>query len=255
MNKGNKILLGILTFVLVCVVGYALFSDNITVTGSATAKGDFDVTATCQAGLDEHFYTLYDLSDMDVSEDGFYNANCSTSGNSVSVSANLDYPGSRRYFTITITNTGTIDAIFPSDYEYDPYQIIKVYNYSDNSLYATYDSNSTTNFWTYGRMYAHFSPIWEGGFDAVKDSAGNYYRATDNFNQNSQELLNNNLLAADPNVGEIYFRLKPGDSMVFAISVEWDEDVTDDSKYSKVTATYTFPFEQIKAGMLTSNPE
>ena len=35
MNKNNKLLIGMLTFVVVCVVGYALFSENITVTGSA----------------------------------------------------------------------------------------------------------------------------------------------------------------------------------------------------------------------------
>ena len=35
MNKNNKILIAVLAFVLVCVVGYALFSENITVTGTA----------------------------------------------------------------------------------------------------------------------------------------------------------------------------------------------------------------------------
>ena len=51
LSKNNKILIGCLALLLVMSVGYALFSDTITVTGTATAKGNFDVTATCQTGL------------------------------------------------------------------------------------------------------------------------------------------------------------------------------------------------------------
>ena len=50
MNKSNKILLGVLLFVVVCVVGYALFSETITVTGTATASGDFAFESKCFAG-------------------------------------------------------------------------------------------------------------------------------------------------------------------------------------------------------------
>ena len=53
MNKGNKILLGILAFVVVCVVGYALFGETITVTGSATASGEWSITTTCVSGLSQ----------------------------------------------------------------------------------------------------------------------------------------------------------------------------------------------------------
>ena len=48
MTKNNKILIGILAFMLVCVVGYALFSDNITVTGTATAQGQFMIVPSCE---------------------------------------------------------------------------------------------------------------------------------------------------------------------------------------------------------------
>ena len=51
MNKGNKILLGVLSFVVVCVVGYALFSETITVTGTATANGSYELTTTCHLGM------------------------------------------------------------------------------------------------------------------------------------------------------------------------------------------------------------
>ena len=43
MNKKNKILVGCLALLLVLSVGYALFSDTITINGTATAKGSFDI--------------------------------------------------------------------------------------------------------------------------------------------------------------------------------------------------------------------
>ena len=47
MNKKNKILVGCLALLLVLSVGYALFSETIEINGTATAKGDFDITYTC----------------------------------------------------------------------------------------------------------------------------------------------------------------------------------------------------------------
>lgn len=55
MNKGNKILLAILSFVVVCVVGYALFGENITVTGTAKAEGTFDIGVSCVTGFSSDF--------------------------------------------------------------------------------------------------------------------------------------------------------------------------------------------------------
>mgnify|MGYP003308183578 CR=1 FL=1 len=43
MNKKNKILVGCLSLLLVLSVGYALFSETITINGTATAKGNFDI--------------------------------------------------------------------------------------------------------------------------------------------------------------------------------------------------------------------
>ena len=100
MNKSNKILLGILTFILVCVIGYALFSETITVSGIATAKGDFELITTCQTG-DVYFGKL----------DYAYNSDeCNVINNSVSYKANLTMPGAYRTFTFVIKNTGTIPA-------------------------------------------------------------------------------------------------------------------------------------------------
>lgn len=117
MNKSNKLLVGILAFVVVCVVGYALFSETITVTGTATAKGDFSITTTCENGISSIFgddvFSSESQYDLSVSAEGGYeNDSCSVLGNDVSFTTSLKYPGSARYFTIKATNTGSIPATF-----------------------------------------------------------------------------------------------------------------------------------------------
>ena len=47
----NKIFAGCLALLLVMVAGYALFSQNLTINGTAKAQGDFSVTPTCQTGI------------------------------------------------------------------------------------------------------------------------------------------------------------------------------------------------------------
>ena len=47
-EKKSKILIGCLALLLVMAVGYALFSETITINGTATAKGDFDISFTCE---------------------------------------------------------------------------------------------------------------------------------------------------------------------------------------------------------------
>ena len=109
MNKSNKILLGVLSFIVVCVVGYALFSENITVTGTATASGSFDIVTTCQTGIDSRIGTTTSLGWN--KEGGFINDSCTVTGNKVSMTTEFLYPGAQRYFTLGFKNNGTIDAI------------------------------------------------------------------------------------------------------------------------------------------------
>ncbi len=108
MKNKNKILLGLLVFVLSCMVGYALFSETITVTGTATASGSFSLKVTCQRGILSKIGTVQSLGLK--AEGGYKNDACSVVGNNVSVSAEFLYPTSGRYFTIKATNNGTMDA-------------------------------------------------------------------------------------------------------------------------------------------------
>ncbi len=107
MNRNNKILVGVLAFVVAMTIGYAIFSDKITVIGTAKAKGDFSLITTCEKGLSQRINS----NSFDIpSEGGYENDSCIVNDNEVSFHADLRYPGATRYFTIKITNTGTIDA-------------------------------------------------------------------------------------------------------------------------------------------------
>ena len=115
MNKGNKILLAILSFVVVCVVGYALFGENITVTGTAKAEGTFDIGVSCVTGFSSDFLDagLEDGYVINIPDGGYKNDSCEVNGFNVSFKTDLDFPGASRKYTIKVTNNGTIAARVP----------------------------------------------------------------------------------------------------------------------------------------------
>ena len=111
----NKIFVGCLALLLVMVAGYALFSQNLTINGTAKAEGGFSVTPTCQTGIPANLVTsVKAMADTDwVDENGYYDDSCTVSGDTVSFNSSFKWAGARRYFTIKVTNTGSITAIQP----------------------------------------------------------------------------------------------------------------------------------------------
>lgn len=109
MNKKNYLIVTGLAIALLLTVGYALFSQTINITGSAKAQGSFQITTTCTPGLTEN---VQGFVGGDGGENGYDHDSCTVQNNTVTYTTNLQYPGARRYFTIKMTNTGSIDAIF-----------------------------------------------------------------------------------------------------------------------------------------------
>lgn len=103
MKKKNILIIGVVAFVLVLAVGFAIFSETITVTGTATAKGTFDVSFKSVGTHTAVGYTKQAGSaDLAV---------ISADGNTLTVTVNkLDYPGSYVSIPVVISNTGSIDA-------------------------------------------------------------------------------------------------------------------------------------------------
>ena len=96
----NKIFVGCLALLLVMVAGYALFSQNLNITGTAKAQGDFDIEIV-RAEI--------------TSEKGSAGATATISDNGKILTITvpkLEYPGAYVNVSYTVKNTGTIDAIF-----------------------------------------------------------------------------------------------------------------------------------------------
>ncbi len=95
MNKKKKVIIGVLAVILVAAVGYAIFSDTLTIKGTATAQGNFDLTYTC---------VKEDSSSTGTGE-------CSVKDNTVTTTSTLSKPSDQVIYTVTVTNDGTIPAV------------------------------------------------------------------------------------------------------------------------------------------------
>ena len=105
MNKKKGIIIGVVLFILAVAVGYALFSDTLTINGTATAKGEFELTYLCEKA-----------------EEGESTAECSVSGNTVTTTSTFSKPNDLAQYAVTIRNTGSIPAVLktvksPNNYE------------------------------------------------------------------------------------------------------------------------------------------
>ena len=112
----NKIFVGCLALLLVMVAGYALFSQNLNITGTAKAQGDFSLVATCQMGIPDNLLEgakayLTEFKRTYVKDNGYYDDSCTVNGNKINYKSSFKYPGARRYFTIKVKNTGNVDMI------------------------------------------------------------------------------------------------------------------------------------------------
>lgn len=118
MKRQNIAIIGVVAFILAIAVGYALFSETITINGTATAKGDFDVEFTSVGEITKVGYTDMDATDADGSTEAEKKAatdariaSISADKNTLTVKVNkLDYPGAYVEIPVTITNKGSISA-------------------------------------------------------------------------------------------------------------------------------------------------
>lgn len=109
MKKQNIAIIGVVAFILAVAVGYALFSETITINGTATAKGDFDVEFTSVGEIKKVGYTETNDGNGDGTEANI--AKISTDKNTLTITVNkLDYPGAYVEIPVTITNKGSIPA-------------------------------------------------------------------------------------------------------------------------------------------------
>ena len=104
MKKQNIAIIGVIAFALAVAVGYALFSQTLTINGTATAKGSFDVQFTEVGTPTSVGYTKAEDETAEL-------AAISADGKTLTITVNkLDYPGAYVEIPVTIKNKGTIPA-------------------------------------------------------------------------------------------------------------------------------------------------
>ena len=102
MNKKKKVIIGVLALALVTIVGYALFSDTLTISGTATAEGNLDMQI---------------ISAEVTGEVGSTGATTqvSSDNNTLTITVpKLEYPGAYVDVTYKIKNSGTIPVLYDS---------------------------------------------------------------------------------------------------------------------------------------------
>ena len=237
MNKSNKILLGLFAFVLVCVIGYALFSDNISITGSATASGDWSITASCSDTIPAEVQEDYATDDI---QGGFENDSCTVNGNEITSKATLLYPTAMKLHHAEYKNTGNVSAVFrmgthpngPLDYSVTKQDGISIklnlYERKTDKLFQSYTDMSALEMDNYGQVF----------IDKV------YIKTVDGHYLNyDEEILANETLYKDLE-GNYYLEIKPGESIVFIISENWYEWAEQTDYYSDMEVKINMEFIQ-----------
>ena len=107
MKKQNIAIIGVIAFVLAISVGYALFSQTLTINGTATAKGSFDVQFTQVGQATSVGYTKVASESADL-------ARISEDGTTLTITVNkLDYPGAYVEIPVTVKNVQKKKHKFP----------------------------------------------------------------------------------------------------------------------------------------------
>ena len=224
MNKSNKILLGVLAFVVVCVVGYALFNETITVTGTATASGNFDILTTCQTGLSNDTLSILAPdggANADIDQAGFKNDSCEVVDDDVKIAVEFEYPTARRYFTINFKNNGTIAASFDlqNGIVDSTTACAKNYNEQESCTPLTGD-------------YSIFNEFYQGDLFAIKTALGKILTSDD---AEWSKYVNDNEIVT----------LNPNDTMIFFLEMRWSsEDEGNNKEYLKTHLDLDFNFSQ-----------
>ena len=221
LSKNNKILVGCLALLLVLSVGYALFSDTITINGSATAKGDFEITTEV---IDLNNYSNFVST---VSSGVVENPTISVVDNKVTTSVTFGAPGSQHNFGIKIKNTGSIPATLSSIIDKtNNYTLIDKTFESGSSAWALYDINNDGIVNLQAEMLVDDG--WMFDFD-INDYPGEERLMSQNLERDMLDAV-----------------LDPEEEVYFVLSYAWNSNSTETAEnIEKLNWEIEFNWEQI----------
>lgn len=221
MSNSNRVLIGILTFIVVCVIGYALFSDTITVTGIATASGDFSVESSCTKGYSSILQTTFGVT-QNEGQGGYREDTCSVSGTTLSADVLLDYPSANRIFTFEIVNSGSIPL------ETDLREIL------DETTLCAKDPGVAEDCWPTADLPDELKAYYYSyNFAGVVTSAGNHI-LSDEDEGYAEHIIDDNII-----------RLNENDKMLFLVKFNWTETDEVQEEYTKTNLSLKLNFEQV----------
>ena len=223
INKTTVII--VLAVFLTLSVGYALFSDTITIEGTATAQGNFDIEVTCLTVVPDEFKQI--LGD-ELESYGYKDESCVVTDDKITYSVSLEYPGAKKYSVIKLTNVGTIDSQILDEKIWDSgVTTIKTYDSKTNSiLKEIIDIKGDNGFLLSDRIFQKLS----GSMmleDDVFDSEEFVERFFDLKDEDNPILL-----------------LRTGDSMYLLFGSYWKESLSEENVYYEFKTTIEYPFEQ-----------
>ena len=224
MKKKNMIIIGVIALILVITIGYALFSDTLTINGTATAKGDFNMTMTCQPGLDTSIASAEDI--MMDEDNGYENDQCSVDDKTMTFSTGLKYPGAQRSFTVKMKNEGSIDAYLNVD------------TGLTSNVKTCYDANANDTFEESECVNDSVPYVFEISVAPIgyEKSDGTKF----NFWTGSEDQISE-ITSEDGNS----IIVKPGDTLYVLISPYFNKLVTGSGNFNyKIEGTYQFNFTQ-----------
>ena len=237
-SLSRKIVIIVLALFLTLSAGYALFSETITIEGTATAKGDFNLTTTCIAGVESKLDSMFELS---LGENGYANDSCIVSDNKVVMSVELQAPGAVRFFTIDIKNTSSIDAAVEVNSDGHV-----VYNNAVSNLKVTNTATNEVSERSYVGMeqtYDSFGrdfPYFVLGTNIIKLENGTYIIDDADYLEKIYK----------DNDGKNYFKLSPNESITVLFMAEWYEYSDKQGYISETTFTMPIKFKQFTSDMV-----
>lgn len=236
--KRARVIISVIAVILSVAIGYALFSQAVTVKGTATASGTFRITPTCYVEQLEELTDSYEdvLSMEDDIIGGTTDNNCTIIDNShVTFSTNLLYPGAVNIFTIKFTNTGTITAMMSYDTVIDfEYCIIQNGVESCSDDYGEFGYGNTTD------------SVFKKSLNLLgfEDANENIYMLDITESDEGWEKVSSIWVEKD-GVGGV--KLEPNESIYVGIYNSWNKSYGFNGENSlnlKMKETYEFPFKQ-----------
>lgn len=166
----NKVIVAALVVVGLASVAYAAFSQVLTISGTGTASGDWDVAITAIT------------ADAGNASTGATNATApSFTATSATFDVNLAYPGASAAFDVVISNNGSIPAVLTS------YDGVTTAN-AAAPTYITYTVTGVTNGTTLaggGTNTAHVVVTWDSASAPVTSGETKTATITFNYDQDS----------------------------------------------------------------------